>query len=232
MNKRAICAVCFLALITMMNVTQSCAEAQSRFEVLSLEITPTKVITGEKATIAVEIRNNDSQSVTYNVPLIVNGVADDRKSLRLAPGTKELVSFTLTRSQAGTYTISIGSRESTLVVEEPLLADFRLSNLEINPTEVNTGENVVVTANLVNAGGTQGSYTAELKINGVTEQSEELIIPAGADYMLVFKISKDLPGTYVVTLGDLSDWYVVNELSTPENVSPPCPPSGGCGPGG
>jgi hypothetical protein len=232
MHKSTIGAICLSVLVTIISLLQACAEVQPSFEVLSLDITPAKVITGEKATIKVEIRNDDTQAVTYNVPLIVNGVADDRKSVILAPGATELITFTLTRSQAGTYSISIGSRESILVVEEALPPDFRLSNLEINPTEVNAGENVVITADIVNASGTKGSYTAELKINGVTEQSEKLIIPAGTDYMLVFKISKDLPGTYVVTLGDLTDWYVVNEPPTPQNVSPPCPPSGGCGPGG
>lgn len=218
--------------MTMISLLQACAEAQPSFEVLSLDITPAKIITGEKATIDVEIRNNDTKAVTYNVPLIVNGVADDRRSVMLAPGATESISFTLTKSQAGTYRISIGSRESTLMVEMPLPPDFRLSNLEINPTEVNIGENVVITANIVNAGGTQGSYTAELKINGVTEQSEKLIIPAGTDYMLVFKISKDLPRTYIVTIGDLTDWYVVNEPPSPVIISPPCPPSSNCGPGG
>jgi hypothetical protein len=201
---------------------------------LSLDITPPKITTGEKATVEVQIRNSNAKMDMYNVPLMVNGVADDRKSVTLTPGATELITFVLTRSQAGIYRISVGNKESTLVVEKPLPPDFRLSNLEINPTEVDTGEKVVITAKIVNIGGTQGSYTAELKVDGITNQTEKIIIPAGTDYMLVFKISKDLPGTYIVTLGGLTGQFVVNEPPRPvvNNPPPPPPNSGPCGPGG
>src|SRR4030065_2866473 len=140
MNKRHLGTICLLALMAMPSLLQACAEAQPSFEVLSLDITPPKITTGEKTTIEVEIRNNDAKDITYNVPLMVNGVADDRRSVTLSPGETELLTFMLIRSHPGTYSISVGSRESTLVVEKPLPPDFRLSNLEINPTEVKTGE--------------------------------------------------------------------------------------------
>jgi hypothetical protein len=199
-------------------------------------MTPTSIATGEKVTIEAQVRNINSETDIFNIPLMVNGVANDRKSIALAPGETELLTFELTINHAGSYKISIADKESTLIVENPPPPDFRLSNLEINPTEVNIGENVVITASIVNNGGTQGSYTAELKIDGTTNQTEKLIIPAGAEYILVFKVSKGLPGTYKVALGDLSGQLTVKEPSPVFNipVSPPCPPSSGgsCGPGG
>jgi hypothetical protein len=230
-NKRTIVAICLLTAVASLGFLLACVEAHSSYEVLSFNMTPPSIATGEKVTIEAQVRNINSKTDIFNIPLMVNGVANDRKSITLAPGEIELLTFELTINHAGSYKISIADKESTLIVENPPPSDFRLSNLEINPTEVNTGENVVITAKIVNAGGTQGSYTAELKINGVTEQSEKLIIPAGTNYMLVFKISKDLPGTYIVTIGDLTDWYVVNEPPKPV-ISPPCPPSSSCGPGG
>src|SRR4030042_5699405 len=142
MNKRTLGTICLLALIAMPSLLQACAEAQPSFEVLSLKITPPKITTGDKATIKVEIRNNDAKDATYNVPLMVNGVADDRKNVTLAPGATELLTFTLTRSHPGTYNISVGSWESTLVIEKPSPAEFRISNLEVNPTEVDAGDNI------------------------------------------------------------------------------------------
>jgi len=235
MKEKTIGTICLLALMAMLMLLQACVEAQPGFEVLSLDVTPAKITSGEKATIEVKIRNNNAETDTYNVPLMVNGVADDRKSVTLAAGATELITFMLTRNQAGTYRISVGSMESTLVVEKPLPAEFRLSNLEINPTEVDIGEKVVITAKIANVGGTQGSYTAELKVDGVTNQTEKLTIPAGIDYVLVFKISRDLPGTYMVTLGDLSGQFVVNEpfmpiVNNPSQTTTPipilCPPRG------
>ncbi len=234
MKRKTIGTMCLLVLMASLGLLQACAEAQPGFEVLSLDITPPKITTGEKATIEVEIRNNNAKMDTYNVPLMVNGVADDRKSVTLAPGATEMITFMLTRSQPGTYIISVGDRKSTLVVEKPLPPDFRLSNLEINPTEVDIGDKVVITAKIANVGGTQGSYTAELKIDGVTNQTEKIIIPAGTDYMLVFKIYKDLPGTYKVSLGGLTGQFSVKEPPRPVVINPlvvpptpnPCPPGG------
>jgi len=233
-NKRIIGIIFLLVSITIPGFLQACQETLPTFEVLSLDITPPKITIGEKATVEVEIRNSNAKLDTYNVPLMVNGVADDRKSITLAPGATELITFMLTRSHAGSYRISVGNKESTLVVEKPLPPDFRLSNLEINPTEVDTGEKVVITAKIANVGGTQGRYTAELKVDDCTVQTEKIIIPAGTDYMLVFKISRDLPGTYIVALGDLTGQFVVKEPPRPVVINPPvmpptpnpCPPGG------
>jgi hypothetical protein len=221
----------------MSSLLLACVEAHPIYEVVSLNITPTRIATGEKVTIEAEVRNINSETDIYNVPLMVDGVADDRKSVTLAPGQTELLTFELTRSHAGSYKISVGDKESILTVERPSPPDFRLSNLEINPTEVNIGENVVIIAKLTNIGGSRGNYTAELKIDGITNQAEKLVVPAGTDYMLVFKISKGLPGTYQVALGDLTGQFVVKEPPAPVfdvPITPPCPPSNGgsCGPGG
>jgi uncharacterized membrane protein len=222
MKRKTIGAICLLALIASLGLLQACAEAQPSFEVLSLDITPPKITTGEKATVEVEIRNSNAKVDTYNVPLMVNGVADDRKIITLAPGATELITFTLTRSQVGTYRISVGSKETTLVVEKLLPPDFRLSDLEVNPIKVDSGEKVVITAKIANVGGTQGSYTAELKIDDCTVQTEKVTVAAGADSILNFGICADLPGTYTVTLGELSGIFMV---AVPIQPIPPSNPS-------
>ncbi len=81
MNKRTIVTICLMALMAVLIFQQACQEAPPNFEVMSLDIMPPKVIIDEKATIEVEIRNSDAKMDTYNVPLMVNGVADDRKSV-------------------------------------------------------------------------------------------------------------------------------------------------------
>jgi hypothetical protein len=222
LNKRVIGIIFLLVFIAIPGFLQACQETLPTFEVLSLDITPPKITTGEKATVEVEIRNSNAKIDTYNVPLMVNGVADGRKSITLAPGATELITFVLTRGQAGTYRISVGNKESTLVVEKLSPPDFRLSNLEINPSKVDSGEKVVITAKIANVGGTQGSYTAELKVDNCTVQTEEVTVAAGADSSLSFGICADLPGTYTVTLGELTGKFMV---AVPIQPVPPNNPS-------
>jgi len=237
MITKAAIIISLLFVIAVPGFLLSCVEAHPSYEVVSLNMTPTTIATGEKTTIKVEVRNINSEADTYNIPLMVNGVADSRKSVTLAPGQTELLIFELTRSFAGIYKISVGDKESTLTVQKPSPPDFRLSDLEINPTEVNVCETAVITATLANTGGSQGNYTVELKIDGVINQVQKLTVPEGANCMLCFKVAKGLPGTYKVTLGNLSGQFVVKEPPSPVfyvPVAPPCPPSseGSCTPRG
>jgi CARDB len=93
-------------------------------------------------------------------------------------------------------------------------AAFQVSNLRIEPSEIKAGEKVTVSAEVKNAGGSEGSYTAELKVNGMTEGSQNLTIPAGTSSAVTFTVSKDTPGVYQVGLGNLTGQFTVIEAAT------------------
>ncbi len=237
MKTKIVGVLYLLGLVAVLGLLMACAEAHPSYQVVALNVSPNNVSTGEKVLIKAEVKNVNSETDTFNVPLMVDGVADNRKSITLAPGQTELLTFELTKSKPGTYKISVGGRESTLTVHKPSPPDFRLSNLQILPAEVDVCESVVVTAKLTNAGGNQGSYTVELKIDGITNQAEKLTVSPGQICALCFKVSKGLPGTYQVTLGNLTGEFKVKDPPSPVfdiPVAPPCPPenSGPCDWGG
>jgi hypothetical protein len=237
MNRKTAAIILILVLMAIPVLMQSCVSAHPSYEVVSFKMAPVRVATGEKVTIEAEVQNINSETDTYNIPLMVNGVADNRKSVTLAPGQSELLTFEVTRSQAGSYKISVGDKESVLTVEKPSPPDIRFSNLVISPDEVDVCESVTITATVKNIGGSRGDYTAELKIDGITNQTEKLTLSSEANCLLCFKVSKGLAGTYKVVLGDLSGQFTVKEPATPVfdiPVAPSCPPtsSGSCGPGG
>jgi len=226
-----------LALLVIPGSLAACAEAHSSYQVVSLNMTPTNVATGEKVTIQAQVKNVNSETDTFNVPLMVDGVADNRQNVTLVPGQTELITFQLAKSRPGVYKISVGGRESTLTVHQPSPADFNLSNMQIMPDEVDECQTVTITAKLTNAGGNSGSYTVELKIDGVVNQTQKLTVSPGQKCSLCFKVSKGLPGTYQVALGNLTGVFKVKEPPLPVfdiPVAPPCPPetSGSCGWGG
>jgi len=102
----------------------------------------------------------------------------------------------------------------------PAPAAFQVADLAISPAEVNPGEKVTITARVTNTGGTEGSYTAELKINDVTEATRKATVAAGASQLLSFGTSKDTPGTYRVTWGELSGEFVVAKPAPAELALP------------
>ena len=94
--------------------------------------------------------------------------------------------------------------------EQPsVLAGLQLTDLAIDPAEINPGEEVLVTATITNVSDAEKSYSAELSINDATEAVKEVVLPAGGTELLSFSVSKDITGNYRVILGDLSGQFVV-----------------------
>lgn len=93
----------------------------------------------------------------------------------------------------------------------PAPAAFQIANLAISPVEVEPGGEVTISAEVTNTGGTEGSYTAELKIDGVIEATKQITLAAGASQLLSFTVSRDTPGTYRVTWDELAGEFVVTE---------------------
>lgn len=109
-------------------------------------------------------------------------------------------------------------------------AEFEVTALNISPTEVAKGEPTTVTADVENISGREGTYIATLTIDGVEAETKEVILTAGGKETVVFTVTKDIPGTYYVELGELSGTLRVRELkpaefkvvdlSVPEGVLP------------
>jgi hypothetical protein len=88
---------------------------------------------------------------------------------------------------------------------------FQLSGLSINPDTIAARDEVVITADVTNVNSVDDTYYAELKINDVTEASDKVLVPAGKTQTLTFVVFKDTPGTYKVSLGQLTSQFTVAE---------------------
>ncbi len=185
---------------------------------------------GEKVTVSARVKNGNAGLKTYNVPLKVDGVTQDRKTVTLKRGATEVVEFSLVKYKPGSYKITIGDRSSTLEVQAPLPAAFQLSQLKISPEVANVGDKIDFTAIVTNTGGTHGVYLAELMIDNCNVKKEEVPLAAGTRSMLHFTICMDSPGTYTVTLGELTGQFVIIEpvQPIPPNTTPSPPQRGPC----
>lgn len=112
-------------------------------------------------------------------------------------------------------------------------ADLQIAGLGISPAEVNPGEEVVITAKVTNFGDATGIYPARLGINGTAALLMNVTVSPGATQTLSFLVSKDIPGTYRVTFGELAGQFVVAEsvqLTQPtgNGVTAPEPAASSC----
>lgn len=88
-------------------------------------------------------------------------------------------------------------------------ATFQIVELSINPAEVNSGEEVTITTKVTNNSNTEGSYNVELWINSIAELARKVTMPLGETQTLTFLVAKEMPGTYAVSLGELTKQFVV-----------------------
>ncbi len=121
----------------------------------------------------------------------------------------DVVNNTITATITHLTTFAVVARDST--VSE---ADFTLSDLTVTPGEVMSGEQVTITVTVTNEGNVSGTYTVVLKISGVVEASNDITLDAGESGDVSFTVVRTINGYYSVTIGGLSDSFVVTTTST------------------
>ena len=97
-------------------------------------------------------------------------------------------------------------------------AIFSVGNLTITPNQVKQGEPVTISAIVSNSGAESGNYSLVLRISGVVEGINDLVVPAGTSQAAVFTVNKDTAGTYYAEVDGLAGTFTVIAL-VPANFS-------------
>jgi uncharacterized membrane protein len=100
-------------------------------------------------------------------------------------------------------------------------AEFQISNLEVNPNDVEIGEEVTVSVDVVNIGGQTGSSTISFIVNQTTADTRTVTLEKEESTTVEFKISKQTQGTYIVEVaGEVSQFTVGYESSNGGSSNP------------
>ena len=91
-----------------------------------------------------------------------------------------------------------------LIVAGPRAAEFTVSDLTINPLEVEVFEPVLVSINVTNIGDDAGEYVANLTINNVLMENQTVLVPGRNSTIAEFTVLEEDEGTYSVEIGGLS----------------------------
>jgi hypothetical protein len=85
------------------------------------------------------------------------------------------------------------SEYALLVSILPLPACFALADLNIVPDRVSVNDPVMIQTIISNTGGTAGSYTVVLKVNGIDEARKEVLLEPGENKAIAFRITSAYP---------------------------------------
>lgn len=126
-----------------------------------------------------------------------------------------------TYMNAGSYSVSLtvsGSPSDSktidfyIVVDDSEAApDLVVREINVNPTYAKPGQEIQVTANVANEGGSWGSSNLRMLINGYFEQEQGVGLAPGTSDTLSFTVYKTTSGEYQVTMGDAAATFFVME---------------------
>jgi len=187
------------------------------FQISKLSVSPDEVEIGEHIDITVFVVNTGNISGNYKLELLINDEVVQTKEVVLGGQESVTVTFNYTPDTAGVFPVSINGLTGRFtvnappVVELPEPADIVTSNLSVTPADVKTGETVTIRVQVANRGGEEGTYTVELKIDGVIVETRQVTLAAEESQTLTFTTSEDSAGMYLVNVDDLSASFTVTK---------------------
>jgi len=125
-----------------------------------------------------------------------------------------LTSQVNTRNNTVTAPVSHFTNFAIMGTATPLAsAEFTVASLDLSSEQVKPGQEVIASVNVTNTGGSEGSYTLNLTVNGGVEQAETVTLAPGATEIVTFTITKEEPGSYSVSVDGLTKEFVVTAPS-------------------
>ncbi|NLE95155.1 MAG: hypothetical protein GX600_05665 [Dehalococcoidia bacterium] len=82
----------------------------------SVAISPAQVPPHQEATVSVTVCNSEGEDISRIVSMLVDGVEEQSRSVVIAPGHCQEVSFSLSRPTPGTYAVSVDGLTGHLIV--------------------------------------------------------------------------------------------------------------------
>ena len=101
--------------------------------------------------------------------------------------------------------------EISYVLPTLIPASFTITDLAVEPEEVEIGDEVTISATVTNVGEAEGSYPVVLEINGVEEDTQTVMLAGGASTVVEFIVTRADKGTYNAQVGELEREFTIKE---------------------
>lgn len=95
------------------------APAPAAFSISNLSVQPVEVQPKETVTIAVSVANTGGTEGSYGVILKINGVKEAEKGVTIAAGSSQDISFTVSKEEAASYSVTVDGLSSSFTVVAP-----------------------------------------------------------------------------------------------------------------
>ncbi len=101
--------------------------ATSAFSTSDLTVSPASANPGEQVSISVRVVNGGTGEASKTVILKINDQAQEQKDVKLAAGKSQVLSFNVSKTEPGKYTVSVDAQSTTFTVKEAAAAPGGMS---------------------------------------------------------------------------------------------------------
>jgi hypothetical protein len=101
----------------------------------------------------------------------------------------------------------------------PTPAKFEASNLTVSPSQAQLNQEVTISLNVTNTGGTSGSYSLELKVNGISKSTKQVTVTAGTSQTVNFTITGDAVGKHQVEVAGLAGEFEIVKTAKQSQIN-------------
>ncbi len=183
-----------------------------------LAVNRTQAQVGEAVGISVLVTNRGLDIANFSLTLSINGSNVQTKTGQLDGGTSSSILFEAVEQSEGTYQVRVGSLNGTFTVTSAAPparpAEFVLANMTVDPEITQLGESANVTIRVTNAGELDGTYLAELKVNGQILDTRNVELSGGETTTIAFQVTENAQGNYTIGVGNVTAILSVQPPST------------------
>ncbi len=198
-----ICNLLIVVLVLSLAVAPvGCAARFAEFAVSSLDVSPEICLCGDPVVASATLVNSGNAKGDYVAELLVNGAVEQTQTFTVEPGASQSLSFTLTKSEPGSYVVKLEELTASLTVEKSVKpAEFEVVGLDIAPNRVAVGGEATITITIENVGEAEGTYKGILLLDGTVHHTTDVTLAGGAAKSVSVVASKDSPGSYKIEIG-------------------------------
>ncbi|MFW5939458.1 MAG: CARDB domain-containing protein, partial [Halolamina sp.] len=158
--------------------------------------------------------NRGNGSGTKTVEFEVEGEELETREIPLDPGEERTVAFSHEFTSPGTKSVEVDHGETYRIDVLPREPNIAVTDLAVDQSEVASGEEFTITANVTNDGAASGDETLALELFGDTVSTRTVSLDAGESTEVSFTRSVMAGGSYDATVGNESVTVVVQATET------------------
>jgi len=159
-----------------------------------------QVYAGERLTLEVPVENVGDLGGTGTVWLTQNDTAVDAVTVDLAAGESTTVTLEAALDGPGTYALLVGTERVTVSVAAP--ATPQVAALAVDPSTVDPGDPVTVTATVRAPGDRPAGGTVEVLVGGEVRNATEVHLGPGVERTLTATVTLEEAGEHTVAVGN------------------------------